>query len=134
MLDKWAFGMSRIEGEDGASKPGSYGDKGIGIRRAMSTDLVAEVGNVSLENKAPFTGRPGGPGPSLLSQQAPSKPMDVPQPLNVMDEVTSVLSSSVMSVDERSDESMEGTERITVKIADLGNGTSLSSMGPVKMT
>jgi len=123
MLDKWAFGMSKIEGEDAASKPGSYTDKGITIKRALSTDLVAEVGNVSLENKAPFTGRPGGPGPSLLSQQAPSKSMDVPQPLNVMDEVTSALSSSFMSVDEHSDESMEGTERITVKIADLGNAT-----------
>lgn len=135
MLDKWAFGMSKIEGEDGASKPGSYSDKGITIKRAVSTDLVAEVGNVSLESKAPFTGRPGGPGPSLLSQQAPSKPMDVPQPLNVMDEVTSALSSSVMSVDEHSDESMEGTERITVKIADLGNGMPILIKQPIlKMT
>ncbi|KXN87052.1 Protein kinase dsk1 [Leucoagaricus sp. SymC.cos] len=96
MLDKWAFGMSKIDNpDDASSKPGSL-------------------------------------GPSLLSQQAPSKPMAVPAPPpapKVHDgrsESISGVSSSVMSVDRQSDSSSsnyEGNERITVKIADLGNAT-----------
>lgn len=113
--------MSKIEGEEGAGKPELYSDKGIAIKRVTSSDPGAEVGNVSLESKASFTGRPGGPGASLLSQQAPLKSINVP-PLDVMDEVTSALSNSVMSVDDHSDELVPGSERITVKIADLGNG------------
>lgn len=123
MLDKWAFGMSKIDGEEGAGGPGSYSDKGIPIKRTVSTDLVAEVGNLSLESKASFTGRPGGPSQLLRSLPAPPKSADDSQPPDVIDEVTKALSSTVMSVDEHLDESISGSERITVKIADLGNGS-----------
>lgn len=171
MLDRWAFGMSKIEGAGGrasngtgegsvggsagGSKPGSVGDKGIvvgGGKRPHSEDLVAEVGNVSLasdemDTRVGFVGRTG---PSLLSQQAPGKTGStrvMPMPVGVpVHEVAGSLGSA-MSVDEegvggregvgggeevveeRGEEEglLDGTERITVKIADLGNGRSLSS-------
>ncbi|TFK31114.1 kinase-like domain-containing protein, partial [Crucibulum laeve] len=182
MLDRWAFGMSKIEGAgDGTSKSAEKGSSGAITmkQRVASTDLVAEVGNVSLEaeTKGGFVGRAGG-GPSLLSQQAPGpcglssiKPVPIPNstlhpsstmpvdsPPNasstgpnhpatagvaapsepnyfpganvnslVAAEAARVL-SSVMSVDRQSETSvgtsvLEGNEKITVKIADLGNAT-----------
>lgn len=155
MLDKWAFGMSKIEGRGGEDIP-----------RVHSEELAAEVGNVSLDKdsegdtRAGFVGRPSLPptGPSLLSQQAPGKsggstrvmPMPVPGVgAGSSHGVEHGVSSSVMSVDsdrerERgaavdfdaevdrklgemgygySAEEGEGAnEKITVKIADLGNG------------
>ncbi|KAJ3561488.1 hypothetical protein NP233_g10165 [Leucocoprinus birnbaumii] len=90
-------------------------------------DLAAEVSNVTLDTTK--SSKPAGaPGPSLLSQQAPSsKPMAVPH--DGRSESVSGVSSSVMSVDQQSEDSSgesneyEGNERITVKIADLGNAT-----------
>ncbi|KDQ34214.1 hypothetical protein PLEOSDRAFT_172231 [Pleurotus ostreatus PC15] len=92
MLDKWAFGMSKIEGAGGDSKPGSFGEGSrVGSlvemasptnadsskKRADSTDLVQDVSNVTLDGGARFGERvnvkaPATTGPSLLSQQAPS--------------------------------------------------------------
>ncbi|KAF9446093.1 kinase-like protein [Macrolepiota fuliginosa MF-IS2] len=136
MLDKWAFGMSKIDTSDEASsKPGSLGDKNVlsfSAKRGANADLAAEVNNVSLDPKGSLaTSRPGAPGPSLLSQQAPPTstiPMAVPPPVpyDGRSESISGVSSSVMSVDHQSDSSSsmyEGNERITVKIADLGNAT-----------
>ncbi|KAF8888311.1 kinase-like domain-containing protein [Infundibulicybe gibba] len=137
MLDKWAFGMSKMNAEDGAtSKPGSFGDTsaGVGKRVASSSDLAAEVGNVSLDTRDGFVGRPGA-GPSLLTQQAPSpvtssstRPVAVPGAAAARDgDVgTEGVPGSMMSVDgtETSNSSaLEASERITVKIADLGNAT-----------
>lgn len=139
MLDKWAFGMSKIDNSDDASsKPGSLGDKNFinfnaGTKRRPSADLAAEVSNVSLDTKSGLsTLKSGAPGPSLLSQQAPSnstRPMAVPAPTPALHDgrsgSVSGVSSSVMSVDHQSDSSSsvyESSERITVKIADLGNG------------
>ncbi|XP_006458810.1 hypothetical protein AGABI2DRAFT_217668 [Agaricus bisporus var. bisporus H97] len=133
MLDKWAFGMSKIETADESS---SLGDKNLSnlnpnaSKRGPSTDLAAEVGNVSLDTSA---GRKNPiPGPSLLSQQAlnTSDPVAVPIPALTPHAgrpgSASGVSSSIMSVDPQSDSSSsvyESTERITVKIADLGNAT-----------
>lgn len=152
MLDKWAFGMSKIEGEE--SKPGSMGsgskmgldpaDKG---KRSDSTDLATEaISNVTLDTNGfgekTFPHPANSPGPSLLSQQAPSHPSPVSgtrrqaaqnamQPPASSDIANASLSSSVMSVDsdpsrqslvETASSILEGNERITVKIADLGNG------------
>lgn len=139
MLDKWAFGMSKIEGD---AEPGSLGDKGLSTatavtgKRADSSDLVAEVGNVSLDTRGGFVGRAAA-GPSLLSQQAPlpvtsssTRPMPMPPPATSPDIAgdPAGVSTSVMSIDRQSTTTtstssmLEGNERITVKIADLGNG------------
>ena len=45
MLDKWAFGMSKIEGDE------AKGDKGITMKRGPMSDLAAEVGNVTLDTR-----------------------------------------------------------------------------------
>lgn len=138
-LDKLAFGMSKIDNSDGASsKPGSLGDKNFitfnpSAKHGPSTDLSVEVSNVSLDSKGGWpASRPAVPNlpvTSLLSQQAPSPLATIPVavPHDSRSESASGVSSSVMSVDHQSDSSSsmyEGNERITVKIADLGNGMS----------
>lgn len=161
MFDKLAFGMSKIDGE-ATSKPGSYGSSsmakdgsagsaatsGLGpmdasSKRADSTEVAAErISNVSLHpsgfNKTPTPHPAHPPGPSLLTQMAPSQPpiTTSSQPHAVSTSKGSVepsavdpkLSTSVMSMDsvlaETSTTSslLESTTKITVKIADLGNG------------
>lgn len=157
-LDRWAFGMSKIDGD--ASKPGSVGssrDPGAGSssaapapdtkeKRADSTELAAErISNVTLES-SPFgekvrlsPGKGKAAGPSLLTQQAPphqAGPALPPPPLSTSSSTQVApyspatasgrqplpappLSTSAMSVD---GPVYDGTEKITVKIADLGNG------------
>jgi hypothetical protein len=141
MLDKWAFGMSKIDNADeSSSKPGSLGDRSLSNlnpnapKRGPSTDLAAEVSNVSLDTRSSSAARKHAPlGPSLLSQQALSAsdpvavPLPAPTPHGGRPGSGSGVSSSVMSVDPQSDSSSsayEAAERITVKIADLGNGTA----------
>ncbi|KAF9557569.1 kinase-like protein [Agrocybe pediades] len=163
MLDKWAFGMSKIEqGDNEPGKPGTSADKGITMKRNSHhnqpppppADLAAEVSNVSLDTRAGYVGRGlGAPsaGPSLLSQLAPpnvsgsgTKPVTVPGKAasaaaatvaDIMREVTGGTAGSAMSVDRDrhsdDDSSSSGSEgrleppleKITVKIADLGNAT-----------
>lgn len=124
MLDKWAFGMSKIEGNNNASKSSSAEKEGLSMKqRGQSADLAAEVSNVSLDTRASFLGRGTAPvghqnGPSLLSATKPTDTAD--------GDHTSA--SFSMSVDAQSDDSSSSladavaTEKITVKIADLGNG------------
>jgi serine/threonine-protein kinase SRPK3 len=126
---------------------GSPGSNGIDSeKRANSTDAAVEgISNVSLEpngfgHKASQPQPIIPPGPSLLTQQAPHDPApDSRSParhapiFHLADDTLSSdipPSSSIMSVDsemstypETSASSvMEGLEKITVKIADLGNG------------
>jgi serine/threonine-protein kinase SRPK3 len=152
MLDKLAFGMSKID------KSASIGDLA-----SMGTESLAKtVSAVSLNSSQPSSPHPQRPpvaGPSLLSQLAPplshistaagKKPHepdydDLPSPAHAV-------STSVMAVDDASGEDLsrvrgggspqengvsmtmddvndafDGTERITVKIADLGNGEHLT--------
>ena len=139
MIDKLYLHMSKIESSDAtANKLNSLSDKGSesGNKRTQSTDLAAEVGNVSLDTRAGSSSRSA--GPSLLSQQAAAtvtssstRPVPVPQP-PTPEQTGDVdgVPSSVMSVDRQSttettSSGLDGTERITVKIADLGNGTVL---------
>jgi serine/threonine-protein kinase SRPK3 len=127
MLDKWAFGMSKIAGHEIPSKSPSV-EKGLSslTQRAMSTDLVAEVGNVSLDTRAGFVGRGAGhqPGPSLLSVTKPPSLSNS----GILGDGDPTLS---MFIDQQSDDSSSSyteapvSEKITVKIADLGNGASL---------
>ncbi|KAG2138032.1 hypothetical protein DEU56DRAFT_347317 [Suillus clintonianus] len=132
MFDKLAFGMSKIDGE-ATSKPGSYGSSsvakdgstgsaattGLGLmdvssKRADSTEVTAEhISTVSLHpsgfNKmmTPHPAHP--PGPSLLTQMAPSQlPVTTPSQPHAASSSKSLvdsntvdpnLSSSVMSMD-----------------------------------
>jgi len=165
MLDKLAFGMSKIDGE--GSKPGSAGSAGaVGVGRETRSgvkervmemkdagsddaDEAAErLSNMSIDSNGfdkkakPLPSNP--PGPSLLTQMAPSQSHTgstiasstaAPSSMSMVpsSESTGVssdipLSTSVMSVDSNfgdetsSSSVLEGSERITVKIADLGNG------------
>ncbi|TCD61444.1 serine/threonine protein kinase, CMGC group [Steccherinum ochraceum] len=167
VLDKWAFGMSKIDSADGGgsaagSKPGSLGkdilgpmsgDLGGGTsvngKRADSTEQAADkLSGVTLET-SPFgqKTRPDSKqaGPSLLSQQAPSEPYK-PPPISASAS-TSSQSPAVAQGRQQTlnitHEGMEGigemleggiaaaaaagqgdvAEKITVKIADLGNAT-----------
>ena len=113
-------------------------------------EVAERIGNVSLDAKP---GMPHGPGPSLLTQQAPrdNRGHDTPPPAAAGASKTSLLSStapsspemplsaSAMSVDSPKLARNSGSslsshqspsrpepmplERITVKIADLGNAT-----------
>lgn len=162
-LDRWAFGMSKIDG-DGVSKPSSLTNNSSGKESSGATgpstkrsggssskdsmDQAAErISNVKLES-SPFgekveRGKSKTAGPSLLSQQAPphaqgeqshasSSSQPPPSPSNpppyeegeeppMRSGPAPPVSSSAMSVDPNIP-LMDGSEKITVKIADLGNG------------
>jgi serine/threonine-protein kinase SRPK3 len=156
-LDKWAFGMSKIDGEASGSKPASLGagasfDTSSGVNGAddRTMESAAEgLSNFTLDSNG-FSSRtnavhpPKLPGPSLLSQQAPTRPRQPSGPHTPTSPPPSYpstftssdagLPSSAMSVDSQpsrmstmdTDRSsvMEVNEKITVKIADLGNGES----------
>ena len=142
MIDKLYLHMSKIESSDTtANKLNSLSDKSSesGNKRTESADLATEVGNVSLDTRAGSSSRNA--GPSLLSQQAAAtvtssstRPVPMPQPTTTPEQAGDLAGdpSSVMSVDRQSttetstSSGLDGTERITVKIADLGNGTVLS--------
>lgn len=132
--------MSKIEAEGGPSGPGSPSgsvDVKEISRRADSTEQAAErMSGVNL-NTSPFgeKTRPekgkSSAGPSLLSQQALAKSVVGPvagsssqvyteEPEDMLDMSNG---ETAMSVDPAVP-AMEGMEKITVKIADLGNGTS----------
>ncbi|KAL6308528.1 kinase-like protein [Sparassis latifolia] len=137
-LDRWAFGMSKIDGDGGDggdAQPGSLGSD----KREDSTEVATErISNVTLDG-SPFGGkartRPDtkpAAGPSLLSRQAPphAGPSNAPPPYSSepsslqegpAPELDAMLGTSAMSVD--SMPLLDGTEKITVKIADLGNAT-----------
>jgi serine/threonine-protein kinase SRPK3 len=170
MLDKLAFGMSKIDGE--GSKPGSVGSAGavagtgretrsevkergggtkdVGGSGDDDTDDTGErLSNMSIDSHGfdkktkPRPSNP--PGPSLLTQQmAPSHTGTTTSTIATSSssiapsELTGTtsdipLSTSIMSVDSNPSQSfgaetsssslLEGNERITVKIADLGNAT-----------
>lgn len=166
-LDRWAFGMSKIEGDDAAGSASSAKAGGkiqssssgtnatAGTRsedkrkRADSTEIAAErISNVSLDGP-PFGekvrvesigGNTPGPGPSFLSQQVASFTGSASSSRGGVNEPPPYTSSSPtgspegartrglgsgmpMSIDaEQTIPLLDGTEKITVKIADLGNG------------
>lgn len=143
--------MSKIDGDE-AGAAGGGGSKAPSVhekeKSGLSTlkkgvgegDLVVEVGNVSLDANTAGDGSRGGyvgrelhQGPSLLSQTAPSnhvnssggastQPVPVPGRKDAHEDGGVV--SSVMSIDQQSDDDdyIDVQEKITVKIADLGNG------------
>ena len=121
MLDKWAFAMSKIDGDDATPTVEKAGLSTV--KRGPSADLAAEVGNVSLDTRPGYVGREQH---SLASHDQPSSSSTrpVPVPGSGRSEEVEQASSSVMSIDPQSDESSAQLEasKITVKIADLGNG------------
>ena len=128
-IDKWSFAMSKIDNGGSKSAPQSEKD------RSGSTDAATKgLSNVSLDISPPPIGdKKSNPptssaGPSLLSQQAPSRNQssdaqgDSPDP-----GAPSRASSNVDIVPDSPSASMLNNgleEKITVKIADLGNGTA----------
>lgn len=143
MLDRWAFGMSKIDGSASTapSGPGPFTSPPGGAARDSSVD-AKEVHAVEMDqaseriaqllrepgfdesNSHPNAHKP--PGPSLLSQQAPhGRPTGTQRiPADGSDDGFSPPSSgagSSMALDPQSG-GLEAVDRITVKIADLGNG------------
>ncbi|RPD55382.1 kinase-like protein [Lentinus tigrinus ALCF2SS1-7] len=152
-LDRWAFGMSKIEDGGGASGPGSVSSSmkvkehtddshdsasSSKDKRPDSAEAAAErMSGVTLdsspfgEKTRPDPGKGKQAGPSLLSQQAPgaaaqSQPPVQPPPYSSTSDdpmgADVPLSTSAMSVDGVGS-AYDGPEKITVKIADLGNAT-----------
>lgn len=94
--DRWGLGMTRIE-----------------TNGPMNSSPSSELDLVSL-SISPKSAHPVSNGPSLLSQQAPSvgaKPVPIPSP-----------HAGAMDVDSDDRYANGIADRITVKIADLGNG------------
>ncbi|KZV67786.1 kinase-like protein [Peniophora sp. CONT] len=138
MLDKWAFGMSKIDPNDtSTSKPGSLKASGAESseegRRALSEEMNQTSERISQlqfdMNGQPQQQQPGrsaAAGPSLLSQQAPEHAAISTSPKELSPEQFPItndgpsLSTAAVTPDAPL---MDGTERITVKIADLGNAT-----------
>ena len=152
MLDRWAFGMSKIDGggSTAPSGPGSFtSPPGDAVRdssvdakqvHAVEMDQASErIAQLLREpgfdenNSHPTDHKPS--GPSLLSQQAPphGRPTGATRiPADGSDDGLSPSSSgagSSMALDPQSG-GLEAMDRITVKIADLGNGERLSPRRP----
>ena len=129
-LDKLSFAMSKIDNEQGTSKSAPQSEKD----RSGSTDAATKgLSNVSLDMSPPPIGdkRNNPPtssvGPSLLSQQAPRNSSSDVQDGSPDPGVPSRASSNVEMVPNSPSVSMLNNlleEKITVKIADLGNGTT----------
>ncbi|KZT18547.1 kinase-like protein [Neolentinus lepideus HHB14362 ss-1] len=146
VLDKWSFGMSKID-DDATSKPASVGSgKGVEKREDSTEQAAEKMSGVTLdsvgfgEKKAPSSVNKA--GPSLLTQQAPlvgASPeaegessrsgerteeggRERSQTIPDMSLSSSALSAESMpSLDTTMSSVYEAAERITVKIADLGN-------------
>ena len=135
-LDKWSFAMSKIDNGQSTSKSVPQSEKD----RSGSTDAATKgLSNVSLDMSPPPIGdKKSNPptstvGPSLLSQQAPRNQSldaqeDSPDP-----DAPSRASSNLEMVPDSPSVSMLNNlleEKITVKIADLGNGTAFLRHAP----
>ena len=163
MLDRWAFGMSKIDGigatvggsvsaSAAPSGPGSLTSPPSGARESSvdgKTQLHAVEMDRASERIAQLLREPGFgekktlhnahkvvAGPSLLTQQAPHDPNHNGAPrisedgTEVDSEGSGVVEANAtaadsMALDPQSAGGLEAVERITVKIADLGNGERL---------
>jgi serine/threonine-protein kinase SRPK3 len=145
-LDKWSFGMSRINGE-GDDKDKEKEANGSREKSETKTDSVERaMGGVSMHDSPGPSAKPtAAPGPSLLTRNAPADVHSQQQPTPSSSNGKSTSSPSphsagavkaqVVSAGEGSPLSpippeLRGSmtidpaamaERITVKIADLGN-------------
>jgi serine/threonine-protein kinase SRPK3 len=127
VLDKWAFAMSKIEDAADGSKAGSLqregGAEGGRDRRDLSEamDQASERISQLQFDKHGSGEQPKAGGPSLLSQQAPGTAT-----AGADDGAKPPSAASTASVPPPPPPELppfDITERITVKIADLGNAT-----------
>ena len=128
--------MSKIENEHGTSKSAPQGEKD----RSGSTDAATKgISNVSLDMSPPPIGdKKSNPptsstGPSLLSQQAPRNQSSDAQEDSPDPGAHSRASNHVEILPDSPSASTFNTlveEKITVKIADLGNGTAFPRNAP----
>jgi serine/threonine-protein kinase SRPK3 len=129
-IDKLSFGMSKIDNGQSTNKSASQSEKD----RSGSTDAATKgLSNVSLDMSPPSIGdkKSNPPAsstrPSLLSQQAPSRNHSADAPDDSPDlGAPSRTSSTAELLPGSSNVSILNNlleEKITVKIADLGNGT-----------
>ncbi|KAF7967159.1 hypothetical protein HWV62_35670 [Athelia sp. TMB] len=155
MLDKWAFGMSKMA-PGAASGASAREDASAGDDAAVGADNVEEgITKMSIDSRAEVPPPLPPKGPSLLSQlapgHAPSPSTDTASsaPATASDLSTTTASTSTTATSLAPDPAalepsslatdtsmatsssstgpapalLDGTERITVKIADLGNAT-----------
>jgi serine/threonine-protein kinase SRPK3 len=134
MLDRWQFGMSKIDTDK------TPGPDGAGARNlsAEADEAAHSLGAVSLNAPDGAAAKPpAAAGPSLLSQQAAERqaeaaanadedkenaaPETVRSALGLA--VSETLAAQAELIQAARDGVGEETERITVKIADLGNAT-----------
>ena len=121
--------MTKVDGERATSKSAPHNEKD----RSGSADAATEgMSNVSLDMSPPPIGdKKSNPptssaGPSLLSQQAPrNQSSDVQEDSPDLDAPSRAPSNVEMVPDSPSASTLNNLleEKITVKIADLGNGT-----------
>jgi serine/threonine-protein kinase SRPK3 len=134
MLDRWQFGMSKIDTD---KTPGPDGATARNLS-AEADEAAHSLGAVSLNAPDGAAAKPpAAAGPSLLSQQAAERqaeaaanadedkenaaPETVRSALGLA--VSETLAAQAELIQAARDGVGEETERITVKIADLGNAT-----------
>ncbi|KIJ46149.1 hypothetical protein M422DRAFT_778509 [Sphaerobolus stellatus SS14] len=135
-LDRWAFGMSAIkDNKDNATTAttasASESASGSSKKATSPSNVAQDLRNVSLDSN-PNAKPAGTPGVSLLTQQVSRGKEGAPEPIPMSSTgrdrpspsspSTPSSSSLPMSVDANTT-SAGDPERITVKIADLGNAT-----------
>lgn len=121
-IDKWGFGMSKID-DQGGSKPGSFND-----RAGSTEEAQRKMSTVSLDttsstfDKSTASTMSSGAGPSLLSQQAPDRSTEATDP-DSSSQRDSAPGRAIGGRGQIADDANGVVEeKITVKIADLGNG------------
>ncbi|KAL1741179.1 kinase-like domain-containing protein [Schizophyllum fasciatum] len=110
-VDKWGFGMTKIANQDSTGSEAAEARQAGGDERNAHADAVAGAEHISDAMAGiSLNGKPPVPGLSLLSQQAPANavPQEIATPKPDDEEAAALLSA---------------TEKITVKIADMGNAT-----------
>ncbi|KAF8682773.1 CMGC SRPK protein kinase [Rhizoctonia solani] len=144
-FDKWAFGMSRINGDDDERDKQKEATNGNRDKSETKTDSVERaMGGVSMQDPpAPVTKPTVAAGPSLLTRNAPADLHSPQQPTprssngksnsSPSPHDSTTIKAQVVAADDGSLSPVPEThnslpldpaalaERITVKIADLGN-------------
>ncbi|KAI0031640.1 kinase-like domain-containing protein [Vararia minispora EC-137] len=124
-LDRWAFAMSKIDGAE--SRPLlAQGDPDADLdpdarQLDVEMDHASERISQLQFDKAHAASGGAQAGPSLLSQQAPGRSDTLPPATHLP--ITRDGPPLVVGSPSAADTQLDGTERITVKIADLGNAT-----------
>ncbi|EIN05367.1 kinase-like protein [Punctularia strigosozonata HHB-11173 SS5] len=131
MLDRWAFGMSKIDSSDTtktvkSSTSASSTSEVVAGKRPESKDSAEDatkaISSVSLDGKKAVVPVKPTAGPSLLSRQAPPANAREEPRADESDRMHEQLAHGPRERERERAPAGEG-DRITVKIADLGNAT-----------